>query len=280
MTARLIAALLSLSLLLAACSGGKTASVPPTFTPVPSGAGGSAPIARARPQHPVVGNTCLQGLSSYRFSGTLSLRQVSGPASAPTASSGDSGLLSGSLANLLSNVTFQGAALAPDRYQARITFGGGGVQPLDVVRVASQTFSRFGDSAWQQGDQIGGFGGISRFDPQSLCQGLLAPLDAGGQTPSRETVNGVSALRYQVSGPQVGRALRAGGREGGGREAAPAPTASAAADLPDASATVWEAEKGGYPVRFQVEGGTENPIDLVVDVTDVNGKDVRIVPPA
>lgn len=274
-------AVVLLLLLFAACSSSKRAAPAPTFTPAPSATG--AGRRGAPPQHPVVNASCLRGLSSYRFSGTFSLRAPATPA-APGASDGeDGGLLSGSLANLLSNVTFQGSALAPDRYQAQVTFGGGGVQPLDVLRIGDQTFSRFGNAPWQRGDQISGLGGVSRFDPETLCQTVLVPVDAGGQTPARETVNGTPSLRYDVRGRQLDRLFgggQGGGQGSGGHGVTPSPAATAASGTTGAQLTVWQAEQGGYPIRFQFAGGTANAIDLLVNVTDVNGKDVRIVPPA
>jgi hypothetical protein len=260
------------SVLAAACSRSARTSPAATFTAAPaSTSAGARPPAP--PPHPVVAANCLRSLSSYRFSGSFAL--VNGAATA-TAQSGESPASAGSLSNLLSNVTFQGAALAPDRYQAQITFGGGGVQPLDVLRIADKTYSRFGNSAWQIGDQIRGLGGISAFDPQTLCERVLAPVDTRAQQPEHETVNGVSSLRYELSGPQVARAFR--GLDSGG--ASPrAPSVTPTANV--ARLTVWAAEHGGYPVRFELESeSAASKIALHVDVTDINGRDIQISPPS
>jgi hypothetical protein len=250
-----------------ACTGGRRNAPPPTFTPAPTAT--SARPAATQPAHPVVARDCLRSLSSYRFSGTFSLTPAARAQAAPA--SGQPAF-AGSIANLLSNVAFQGSAQAPDRYQARVTFGGSGVQPLDVVRIASQNYSRFGDNAWKQGDQIQGFGGISQFDPESICERTLAFVDSGGQAPAHESIDGVAVLRYDVTGAQL-RAL------GGGRPATGIQTPTPAAEA--AQATVWTAEKGGYPLRFHIKTETAaGAIDLLVNISDVNGRDIRISAPS
>jgi hypothetical protein len=261
--------LLLATVMIVACGGKpKTVAPPATFTPVPSPVGARAPLAT--PVHPVVSQNCLRGLSSYKFSGNFSLHAAT--PSPTSAAAGEQGL-TGSLANLLSDVSFQGSALAPDRYQAQVSFGGNGVQSLQLVRIGAQTYSRFGNGAWQQGDQIEGLGGIAQFDPETLCQNSLTALDAGSQTPARETVNGVPSLRYEISGPQAARALTGGGR---GATVTPAPGLTA----PSGLVTAWEAEQGGYPVRFQVNSMTSTgAVNLLVNVTDVNGKDIQINAP-
>jgi hypothetical protein len=257
------------SMLLCACTFTKRQPAPaPTFTPAPS-ATSARPLATP-PARPIVSRDCLRGLSSYRFDGSFAL--VPAARAQADASSGGAAL-SGSLANLLSNVTFQGAALAPDRYQAHITFGGSGVQPLDVIRVGDQTYSRFGDNTWQRGDQIQNFGGISQFDPQSLCESTLEFIDSGGQTPAHESINGAPALRYEISGAQLGRALGGGRPQAGIQTATPPPGAG--------KVTVWVAEKGNYPLRFQITTRTAaGSINLMMNITDVNGRDVQIAAPS
>jgi hypothetical protein len=258
-------------LLSSACSENKReASVAPTFTPAPRSSAARRP--GAQPAHPVVGAACLRSLNSYRFSGSFALKPALAGAEA-TPSSGDSGALTGSLANLLGNVSFQGSALAPDRYQAQVTFGGDGVQGLEIMRLGTQTFTRFGAGGWQTGDAIQGLGGISGFDPENLCERSLAALDTAGQTPAREVVNGIASLRYEVNGPQIGRSLT--GVSAGARAQAPGVATAQGA------ATVWVAESGGYPTKFQVSGrsGTGS-IELQISISDVNGKDIQINPPA
>lgn len=256
---------------IAGCAAGHKQSPPPTFTPAASAAAGRPSVAH--PSHPLVNPNCLQGLTSYRFAGTFALHALA-PSAASSPVGGEAGL-AGSLGNLLGNVTFQGAAQAPDRYEAQIMFGGNGVQSLQIVRIAGSTYSRFGDGAWQQGDDAQGLTGVAQFDPQTLCENLLAPLDTAGQSPSKETVNGVPSLRYEVSGAQVLRGLAAGA---GGRPVSG--TATPGAGQPSADVIVWDAVSGGYPVRFQADGTTgAGSIDLVVNVTDVNGRDIRVSTP-
>jgi len=218
-----------------------------------------------------VSATCLRGLTSYRFAGSFSLR-TSTPTATAAPTAGDGGVVAGSIANLLSDVSFQGEALAPDRYAARIGFGGTGVQTLEVSRIGPLSYSRFGNGPWQSGDQVQGLGGISQFDPQSVCERSLIPLDAGGESPSHETVNGMPCLRYTLTGTQVARSVL------GGRASTGTPVATSPVSQP--ISTVWVAERGGYPVRLQMSGATvTGTITLELDISDVNGRDIQISPP-
>lgn len=281
--------MLLLSLLLVACSSSKKAAPPTaaakaistvraaTFTPVTTTPLPAGETAQPRPAHPAVAANCLQNLHSYRFDGTLALK-VSTPTGSATPAAG-AGDFAGSLANLLSNVAFKGSALAPDSTEATINFGGGGTQPLQIVRVGSTTWSRFGTNAWQQGNQIAGLGNILQFDPATLCQQSLAQLDSAGQTPAHETVNGIPSLRYQFSGAQLtGTAF--GERDRG----TPTPIAnSGATPTPPAAnftLTLWTAEKGNYPTKVQVNGSPEGGgFAFVLNVSDVNGNDIQITAP-
>jgi hypothetical protein len=286
-----IAGVLVLGLLLAGCSSSKKAAPATgtsvsvstvtgpaaTFTAVPSTPLAAGATPRPRPAHPVVAASCLQSLHSYRFAGTLAL-QIATPSGTATPAASD---FAGSLANLLSNVSFKGSALAPDRTEATISFGGSGTQPLQIVRIGSKTWSRFGTGAWQQGNQIAGFGNILQFDPATLCQQSLTRLEGSGQTPARETVNGIPSLRYQFSGAQL--AGTACG-EGGGDRGTPTPIAnSGATPTPPAAnfnLTLWVAQKGNYPVRVQVQGNPEGgAFSFALNVSDVNGKDIQISAP-
>jgi hypothetical protein len=264
--------LILLSLIIAGCSRSAPASPPPTFTPRP-GASAVVGAPRIMPGHPVVSPDCLAGLSSYRFAGTFSLEQAQGSPATPPAAGGDLGPPAGSLANLVSHVTFQGAAQAPDRYQAQITFGGSDVQPVEIRRIGSVSYSRFGTGPWSNGDALSQFGPIAQLDPQSFCQAFLTTLDAGDQTPGRETVNGVPSLRYEISNAPIGR----GPASARGGEGVPTPAATARAAA--AQIVIWSAERGGFPVRFQVSSSAGATFQLTVDVTDVNGRDVRITTP-
>jgi len=220
-----------------------------------------------------VGAGCLSGLSSYRFAGAFALQGPRQPAVASPPSGGEGAPLAGSLANLLGHVTFRGQAEAPDRYEAQIDFGGSDVQPVEIRRIGAETFSRFGDGSWSSGNALTQFGPLAQLDPQSFCQTFLTSVEAPEQAPVRETVNGVPSLRYEVNGAQIGRGVPAG------RSAGPARAPAATPDPSGARLIVWSAERGGYPVRIQVSAATGARFALSVDVTDANGRDVRISRP-
>lgn len=262
-----------------------------TFTPAPSTPAAGA-TQRPVPAQPVVAASCLRGLSSYRFSGKLSVKAAAstpGPAAAagsatPASEAGSS--LAGSLANLLSNVTFTGAARAPDRTEATITFAGAaateangntstGPPPLQLVQIGKQTWSRFGSAAWQQGNEVAGLGNIVQFDPETICEQTLAQLSASGQTPVHQTINGIPSLHYQFNGEQYARLLFGGG-SGNGSEPTVTPTPPAG----NFSLALWTAAKGAYPVRVQFQGGQKgSSFSLLLNVSDVNGKDIVIQAP-
>jgi len=218
-----------------------------------------------------VGAGCLSGLSSYRFAGAFALQGPRQPAVASPPSGGEGAPLAGSLANLLGHVTFRGQAEAPDRYEAQIDFGGSDVQPVEIRRIGAETFSRFGDGSWSSGNALTQFGPLAQLDPQSFCQTFLTSVEAPAQAPTHEMVNGVPSLRYEVDGAQIGRGIPPG------RDGRPAPQATAGAS--NARLVIWSAERGGYPVRIQVSGTSGATFALSFDVTDVNGKDVRISSP-
>jgi hypothetical protein len=250
---------------LCGCSASKpSASVAPTFTPAPTTGLGRLPSPAA--DSPVVRADCLRSLSSYRFTGSFSLKNA---APAPTGTAGQSGVPVGSLANLLGDVKFQGSAQAPDRYQATLDFGTGASQPLEIIRIGPQSYSRFGNAVWQPGDQSAELGGIGQLDPETLCERNLAPLS--GTSPAHETVNGIASLRYQLNGRQLGRGLF-------GDAVSRTATATPGSEAPAAS--IWVAEKGGYPVRYTLTStAAGSSINLQLDISDVNGKDIQINPP-
>jgi len=160
---------------------------------------------------------------------------------------------------------------------ATINFGGGGTPPLQLVEIGDQTYNRFGNGAWQQGQPLAQLASITQFDPESICESTLTRLDASGQQPAHETVNGVKGLRYHFSGPQLTRGVF--GSEDSQR---PRATATAAPTPPagDLDLTLWTAEKGNYPLRMRLNGNTEGAsFGLQFDITDVNRGNIQIVRP-
>lgn len=270
---RCASALIASVIVMSFACGKQSARVAPTFTPSPPQPLAAGETPGSTPSQPVVAASCLRGLSSYRFNGAFSLQLPATPTA--SAGAGADEIIAGSLANLLSHVTFKGSAQAPDRLEATLNFATNGSQPLQIVEQGRQAYSRFGDQPWQPGNQVSALGNIAELDPESFCERTLVYLDASRVTPSHEKVNGVQSLRYDFSGAQLPRIF---GGQRSARVAAPATPAASTARSSQLS--IWVAENGHYPVRVQLNNSTAGATaGLQVDVTDINGKDIQITLP-
>ena len=204
---------------------------------------------------------CFDGVTGYRFSGHLSLQ------------GGSSSSSIGSLANLLSSVDFQGAFHAPDDSTVALTFpGANGSQDLELRRVGGQLYQRAAGGAWQKSTGQGPIvSTVARLDPLVLCQSSLANANLSAAHPHPATVAGKPALHYTLSGSQL--AATAG------------PLGARGTSTPEANATVdvWLDPATAYPVQMQLAtrpgGAGEGTLNVMIDVTDVNGTDTAIAVP-
>jgi hypothetical protein len=171
-------------------------------------------------------------------------------------------------------VDLEGAFVAPDRSQTHVNASLDDL-PLEEesISVGGQTWVKTGDS-WVEGEPQFK---LSDFSPGSLLE-ELGPEELSLLEPSKETVNGVDSLRYNIDQADV--------------EAIPSLGAFLGEDgsvenLPEEfNVDLWLAEDGGWPVRLTMmargvmDGDEEMSLDFSMDITDVNDPGVEIEPPA
>ncbi|MHB8578134.1 MAG: hypothetical protein ACYDCQ_22720, partial [Dehalococcoidia bacterium] len=256
------AALATFSLLAAACARNPRA-----------GAAASGAVGSASPTAGASASTahlaCLTGLRSYRFGGTLSLQL--GP--------GATAQQLGSLVNLLQDVRFNGASLAPSASTLNLTFGGAlGAQSLQTERIGGQLYVKGTDGKWQVSPGNGPIlSALSQLDPQRLCDQTIATVSTIGMQPARETVDGVSALHYRFGPDQLANSPGVLGRD-------TADAADAGAGGPS-SLDVWETVHNPHPVRIRLasgiggQSGGTGSLKVTIDITDINNGDISIMAP-
>lgn len=207
---------------------------------------------------------CLDGLRSYRFGGTMSLR--TGP--------GSTSQQLGSLVNLLQDVRFSGLAVAPSASTLDLTFGGAnGGQSLQTLRNRDQLYVKGQDGKYQPSTGSGPIlSALGQLDPQTLCNQTIAMLSTAGMAPVRESISGVATNRYSFTAAQLAQSPGAFGRresDGG----------SGAATL-----DVWETVRDQHPARIHLVsgfGGTDGgTLDVTIDIKDANGADIAIKAPS
>jgi len=168
----------------------------------------------------------------------------------------------------------EGAFIAPDRSQTHVNARVGDIElEEESISVGGQTWVKTGDN-WVEGEpqlQLGDF------SPGSLLE-ELGPDDLRLLKPSKETINGVDSLRYNIDQADVEtlRSLGALLGQDGSLE-----------NLPEEfNVDLWLAEDGGWPVRVTMaargvmDSGNEMSLDFSMDVTDVNDPGIEIEPPA
>ncbi|HZU77254.1 MAG TPA: hypothetical protein VFA70_10855, partial [Dehalococcoidia bacterium] len=224
------------------------------------------------PPEPVAIN-CFGGARGYRFNGTLAL------------SGGSPSAQLGSLANLLSNVQFEGAYLAPNASSISIAFPGtNGSQDLELRRVNAQLYQRAAGGPWQTSTGQGPIvSTISRLDPQTLCQDSLAGIKLSGRPSTVESVGSVTTRHYTLGPADLAGSPGLLGRDEAPVTPAPGRASATPRPAPNETLDVWVDPRSGYPVQMKLVakpaeagGGT---LTLGIDVTDVNGPDIAIASP-
>lgn len=212
---------------------------------------------------------CGDNLKAFKFQGKLAVKM---PQSSPAGGSNDFG---GLLDDLLGDVTFSGAYVAPDRTQMKLEFGGqnslfpGGVE---FVQIGAATYTKLGNTGWQQG--TGGTGAdefLSGLDPRDLCANTLDDLPAPASS-AKVKVNGVDAVRYDYDRKSI---QNLNGFLG----------ADDLDELPENfKLSVWVAEKERFPVKLTAsasggQGSDQISFNVEFNVTDLNSSNVKIDAP-
>lgn len=169
----------------------------------------------------------------------------------------------------------EGAWVAPDRSTAKCT---GGFGPIKIEEEAIT----IGDKSWVKSDATGGkfqegTSDTCSFTPEEMVSTFSAS-DLAGIKGSKETVNGVKAVRYDLDEKTAKDLLDLARAFGGGEDVGSLP--------PDLRFTfsIWLAEDGSWPVRALMDmsgsqDGQQFAFKIESNVTDVNDSGIKINPP-
>lgn len=268
----LVAGAIALLALLAACGGGTDTAMRVGVTPIPQPEGTVTAI-------PSTGFAlscdAVQNIASFRYTIRLKL-EIPGLPAPPGAA--DQGLLGpteeplGALASivlgLFRDLKVEGAFVAPDRSRAILEVGG---EEVEVRTIGDRSWVRFGD-VWQEETAPTE---VVFLSPQTMCEEMVPELRAllANAPWSPQTINGVPARHYHLDEADVpGLAGLLGAAED--------------AELPEEfRVDFWLAERGGWPVRLQMEAsgrdeqGPPVNLELFLELRDLNSPDIEIEPP-
>ena len=171
-------------------------------------------------------------------------------------------------------LSIAGAMILPDREQSSVVANLGFLQlETETIKIGDLAWSREAGNDWRidssaESDPFdGAFGPLAMFgEDMSTFQAVLDDLD-----PTRESVNGVSALRYDLTAADFA--------SGAGASAA-----FDAEDFDELTVSLWLASDSGIPIRMLVEGLTsdangEGAISLDLTLSDLNSDEISIEPP-
>ncbi len=183
-----------------------------------------------------------------------------------------------------------GAFVAPDRSSAKCTGGFG-----DLLKIQEEDIT-IGNQTWVKDDTTNGSfqlktdqgSATCTFTPQDILSSFSST-DFSGIKGSKETVNGVSAVRYDMDETSAKQMLDVARALGAAQDPSSLP--------PDLKFTfsVWIADDGGYPVRELLDmSGTMAPtptdpqaaatpqqftFKVETNITNVNDESIQINPP-
>lgn len=244
--------LLATGVLLAACRGG------------PAGPDGGREDGA-----PAVSISCeaISGIQSYRYSISLKLKT---PAFEQPTEGTPQPPLSGfaeQLSQLFSDMTLEGAFVAPDRSQTIMRFQD---EELELRTIGDRSWVRVG-SFWQEQE---GASPAALLTPQAVCKDLVRDLgpSLAGAKPQEDTVNSIEAQWYHLDRTNLQGIQELLGRGTG--------------DLPSEFAVdVWLAKEGRWPVRLRIsaadtdEEGRTVSLDLFMEFSAINDPSIEIEPP-
>lgn len=273
----LLSLLLALTLVAAACSDDDDEGV---AAGAEAGGQTSTAAAQASTQTPPPTLAPPAALKSFRYDFTMEL-------SGAAASEG-SGLPSGLSIDLELEIEMSGAVISPDREQSKLTADLGFLKlDMETIRIGDRVWTRQSGGEWQeQTASLGDLGFDFSVSPLDLLgadetgsgfETLRSVL--GGLDGENERVNGIDAVRYDLTSEQFTQAFPSGGLPGGLSQGAPEGT------LEDMKVQLWIARDSGVPVRIVIEATTgegpdEGTMRLELNLTDINSSEIEIEPPA
>lgn len=179
------------------------------------------------------------------------------------------GLL-GAMLGGLTDISVEGAFVAPDRIEARMKLGD---LELTSITIGDREWTRLGDMDWEE--STAEEGGMTFTN--DLCEGFNYP-EVTALDAREETKNGVDTLHYHLDESDITRLDDYfGGDLGDMWEFEDAPE--------EVSLDVWLAKDGNWPVRMEVEAsgedeeGNEVSLSIFMEVKDLNDSDIKIEPP-
>ena len=271
----LLSALLALAVVAAACGDDDDEGV---AADAKARGPTSTAAAQAPTQAPPPTLAAPAALKSFRYDMTM---ELSG-----SAASGGSGLPSGVSLDL--KIEMSGTVISPDREQSKLTADFGFLKlDMETIRIGDSVWTRMPGGEWQE--ETAGLGELGLDFSVSPVDLLGADETGGGFETLRsvlgglgganERVNGVDAVRYDLTSEQFTQAFPSGGLPGGLSEGAPEGT------LDEMTVQLWIARDSGIPVRIVIEatageGADEGTVRLDLNLSDLNSSEIEIEPPA
>lgn len=179
------------------------------------------------------------------------------------------GLL-GAMLGGLTDISVEGAFVAPDRIEARMKLGD---LELTSITIGDREWTRLGDMDWEE--STAEEGGMTFTN--DLCEGFNYP-EVTALDAREETKNGVDTLHYHLDESDITRLDDYfGGDLGDMWEFEDAPE--------EVTLDLWLAKDGNWPVRMEAEAsgedeeGNEVSLSIFMEVKDLNDSDIKIEPP-
>lgn len=246
--------------LAAACGGGDET---PSGSPTPPPSGEEAALAPCR---------ALDQLKRYRYATDLKLESPepseetpAEPRETPTVPRQSPPFTGPFLFEYKVDASF----VAPDRTELVIDAGTGTL--LSMIVIGDRMWSNTG-FGWKPATNLV----LPPYRPDVACPALFHELDLSTVEPQSERVNDAKTLHYSLAGVPAGQALVK--LFGSGSDADVL--------VRKLDVEVWLEEKDNWPARLQFEGsgfysdGRELRIYLLIDVTDVNSKGIKVEAPS
>jgi hypothetical protein len=161
----------------------------------------------------------------------------------------------------------EGTIVAPDRFAYSITTAGGA--PFGVVVIGQETWAQF-DGNWQVSQPVS-----IGYEAIPICEAILPEIDLSQAEPEREEIDGVKTLHYSFT-----------------RNASPGGVGKVFGVGSDMDLLVntldvdlWLSDKDSALVRLEFQGkglysdGRPLMVHVVLDVRDINSKDIKVEAP-